>query len=55
MEVTLPLNKRLLAAAGGIHAGKSEKVDHAKTFRRAVVGPQGWYPIGLHGQIRVRV
>jgi hypothetical protein len=38
----------LLPAAGGIYAGKSQKVDHAKALRRSVMSGQRRYPIGLH-------
>jgi hypothetical protein len=51
----LPLNKRLLTAAGGIHASKGQKVDHAKTLWHPVMSGQGRYPIGLHAQERVGV
>ena len=47
--------RRLLAAAGGVHAGKSQEVYHAKTLWRSVVGRQCWNPVGLHAEVRVRI
>ena len=32
----------LLSAAGGIHTGKRQEVDYAKTLWRAIVGRQRW-------------
>jgi hypothetical protein len=41
--------RRLLTAAGGVDAGESQEVDHAKTFRGPVMGRQRWYPTWLDG------
>jgi len=46
---------QLLTAARRVDAGKSQKVDHAKTLRRSVMGRQCRYPTGLHAKVRVRV
>ena len=43
------INRRLLAAAGGIHTGEGQEVDHAKTFRCSVMCGQCWYPTWLDG------
>ena len=44
---SLTFKQGLLTAAGGIHAGKSQEVDHAKTLRRSVMGGERWYPTWL--------
>ena len=47
--------RQLLTPASGIHAGKGQKVDHAKTLWHPVMSGQRRYPIGLHAQVRVRI
>jgi len=36
-EINIAVKRRLLTAAGGIHSGKSQEVDHTKALRRAVM------------------
>ena len=47
--------RQLLTPASGIHAGKGQKVDQAKTLWHPVMSGQCRYPIGLHAQVRVRI
>jgi hypothetical protein len=54
-RIEIAFNRRLLTAAGGIHARKSQEVDRTKTFRCPAFCRQRWQPIGLHAEVRVGV
>jgi hypothetical protein len=54
-EFLMAADGRLLPAAAGIDTGKSQEVDHTKTFRSPALRRQRWHPIGLHAEVRVGI